>query len=184
MNKKEFSMFAMALKTFYPREGLLPNEQAMRLWFNQLQDIPYKTAEMALNKWVATNKWSPSIAEIRQTASEVTNGDSDTWGEAWEQVLKAVSKYGLYREIEALGSMPPLTQRAVRSVGYRTICLSENIANERANFRMIYEELATKEQKNAVLSDALKKAITESQGKLLEGKDGDNLNNALDSDRS
>ena len=65
MNRKEFALFASALRTYYPREKLLPNEQAMELWFNQLQDIPYKVAELTLNKWVATNKWSPSIADIR-----------------------------------------------------------------------------------------------------------------------
>ena len=33
MNKQEFSLFTMALKTYYPRENLLPNTQAMELWY-------------------------------------------------------------------------------------------------------------------------------------------------------
>lgn len=33
MTKKEFAKIAMALKTYYPKESLLPNEQAMELWF-------------------------------------------------------------------------------------------------------------------------------------------------------
>jgi hypothetical protein len=48
MNKKEFAIFASALRTYYPKENLLPNEQAMQLWFNQLSDIPYKVAEVTL----------------------------------------------------------------------------------------------------------------------------------------
>lgn len=64
MNKKEFAAFAMALQTYFPREQLLPNKQAMELWYRQLKDIPLQIAEMALQKWVATNKWSPSISEI------------------------------------------------------------------------------------------------------------------------
>ena len=33
MTKKEFAIFAAALKTYYPREQLLPNSEAMELWF-------------------------------------------------------------------------------------------------------------------------------------------------------
>ena len=75
MTEIEFAKFAMALKTYYPRENLLPNQQAMDLWFSQLQDIPYKVAEVGLNKWVSLNKWSPSIADIREMASTVANGE-------------------------------------------------------------------------------------------------------------
>ena len=64
MDKKEFGLFAMALKTYYPKEQLLPNTQAMELWYKHLKDIPLPIAEMALQKWVATNKWSPTICEI------------------------------------------------------------------------------------------------------------------------
>lgn len=73
MTKQEFGRFVMALKTYYPRESaLLPNSQSIELWFNQLKDLDYITAEKALNKWVKENKWSPSIAEIRQaTEAEI-----------------------------------------------------------------------------------------------------------------
>lgn len=108
MNKQEFSLFTMALKTYYPRENLLPNTQAMELWYQQLQDIPYRTAEAALNQWVATNKWSPSIADIRETAAGVASGEVLDWGEGWEQVLKAIRKYGLYRAEDAMESFDPI----------------------------------------------------------------------------
>lgn len=64
VNKKEFATLAMALQTYFPREQLLPNTQAMELWYRHLKNIPLPIAEMALQKWVATNKWSPSISEI------------------------------------------------------------------------------------------------------------------------
>lgn len=64
MTRKEFGLFAMAIKTYYPKENLIPNEQAMELWYQQLQDIHYDIACRMLNEWVRENKWSPSIAEI------------------------------------------------------------------------------------------------------------------------
>lgn len=71
MTKQEFGKFAMAMKTYYPRESsLLPNNQTMELWFRQLNDLDYITAERALNNWVKVNKWSPTIAEIRAAVEE------------------------------------------------------------------------------------------------------------------
>lgn len=142
MDKKQFSLFAMALKTYYSKEEkLLPNNQALELWFQQLKDIPYEVAELALNKWVATNKWSPSIAEIRETAAEIVNGKQPDWGEGWEQVLRAIRQFGSYRVGEALESLDGITRQCVERIGFREICASENISVERANFRMLYEQL-------------------------------------------
>ena len=111
MDKKEFSMFAMAVRTYYPKENILPNQQAMELWFRELQDIPYQVAEAGLRKWVATNKWSPSIAEIREMAATVQHGNIPDWGDGWEQVLKAVRYFGMYREAEAMASLDDITKR-------------------------------------------------------------------------
>ena len=159
MNKKEFALFASALRTYYPREKLLPNEQAMELWFMQLQDIPYKLAELMLNTWVATNKWSPSIADIREKATSISKGEAKEWGEAWQEVLKAVSKYGYYQEKEALESMDDATRRVVNRLGYRNLCLSEEIQVDRANFRMIYEQELQRQKQEAQLPPKLKELI-------------------------
>lgn len=149
MDKKEFSIFAAAMKTYYPREGLLPNSQAAELWFRQLQDIPYPVAEAALNKWVATQKWSPSIAEIRESAAAITVGELPDWGEAWEKAIGAVRRYGFYRQAEAMAYLDDLTKRTVQRLGYNELCMSENITADRANFRMIYEQLLNRKKMDA-----------------------------------
>lgn len=151
MDKKEFAMFAAALKTYYPKENLLPNTQAMELWFRQLEDIPFQIAEITLNKWVATNKWSPTIADIREQAASVKTGDKPLWSDGWEEVLRAISKFGSYRETEALQSMTETTRQAVKRLGFRNICMSENIAADRANFRMIFEQIVEREHKEKQL---------------------------------
>ena len=156
MNKKEFAILAMALQTYYPRENLLPNEQAMELWFNQLQDIPYQIAETGLQKWVALNKWSPSIADIREMASDIVNGEIPNFGDAWEEVCRAIRHFGSYRADEALASLSPLARKATERIGFTNLCMSENPSADRANFRMIYENLAERERKDAQLPQGLK----------------------------
>lgn len=159
MDKQEFSTLAMAIRTYYPKENILPNAPAMELWFRELQDIPFPVAEAALRKWVSTNKWSPSIAEIRELAATVTNGEIAGWGDGWEKVLLAVRKYGLYNIGPALASLDPMTRQAVERVGFREICLSENISVERANFRMVYESLAEREKTRQQVALPLQKTI-------------------------
>lgn len=159
MDKKEFALFASALRTYYSKENLLPNSQAMELWFRQLMDIPYPVAEATLNKWVATNKWSPSIAEIRELAAEIQNGKLLDWGEAWEETCKAISRYGYYRPKEALASLSPLTRKTVERLGFTNLCLSENPTADRANFRQCYEIVAKREQEAQVLSLPLQQII-------------------------
>ena len=143
MTRQEFWQFAAAIRTYYSRENILPNEQAMELWFRQLQDIPFPVAEAILAKWVATNKWSPSIADIRDSMAEIQNGGpADDWGEAWDQAMTAIRRFGSYDEDGALASLPPLTRETVRRLGYKSLCWSENQVADRANFRQVYEILS------------------------------------------
>lgn len=170
MDKKQFAAFAMALKTYYPRETLLPNQQAMELWFREIQDIPFDVAEMALRKWVATNKWSPSIADIREMTSGIVNGDPLTWGESWERALKAVRRFGSYNKGAALDSLDPLTRKCVESIGYMELCMSENIMADRAHYQRIFETLSKREQTNKQIAAPLLEAISQVQLKGIDGQ--------------
>ena len=168
MDKKQFATFAMALRTYYPREQLLPNNQAMELWFRELQDIPFEVAEIALRKWVSTNKWSPSIAEIREMTSGIVHGDPMSWGESWEKALNAVRKFGSYNKREALDSLDPLTRKCVESIGYMELCMSENIMVERAHYQKIFEIYSKREQTEKRVAAPLLAAISRVQLKSMD----------------
>lgn len=161
MTRQEFAVFVSMMRTYYGRENLLPNNQAMELWYRQLEDIPYKVAEASLSKWVATQKWSPSIADLRQMAAEITTGETADWGEAWAKVLKTVGSYGYNRQVEAMEHLDDLTREAVKRVGWYDICMSENIGVERANFRDIYNSLSERRKKDAQLPPSVKTLISE-----------------------
>lgn len=170
MNKQEFSMFAMALRTYYPRENIMPNNQAMELWFTQLEDLPYKVAEAALNKWVLTNKWSPAISDIRAMASDVKNGEDSDWGDAWQKVIRAISRYGMYRVDDAMESFDEITRQTVQRLGFKNICLSDNINQDRANFRMIYEELVKRKRTDEQITPKVNQLINSIQSIGIEDK--------------
>lgn len=160
MERREFAILAAAMKTTYHKEkDLMPNQEAMEIWYQHLCDIPFPVAEAALHKWTQTNKWSPSIAELREVAATVSNGEIADWGEGWEKVLKAIRTHGMYNISGALASLDPMTRQAVERVGFREICMSENISVERANFRMVYENLAEREKTRQQVALPLQKAI-------------------------
>lgn len=175
MNKKEFATFAAALKTYYPKENLLPNQQAMELWYRQLKDIPYQIAELTLNKWVSMNKWSPSIADIREQAAAIRCGDKPLWSDGWEQVVSAIKKFGHREPTKALASMDEITRKTVKRLGWLDLCMSKNAMADRANFRMIFEQIADRESAEKQLPVTLTtliEAVREKENQsLLEGKE-------------
>ena len=169
MTREEFAKFSMALKTFYPKDNIMANEQAMELWYSMLQDIDYKIAEMSLNKWVLTNKWSPTIADIREMAVNVEQGDEITWDESFEEARRMIRRYGYPRQKEALEEMRPITRQVVERMGYMDMCMCEDIEVERGQYRMAFENQAKRNKEYSQLPERLKEQIAEAQRRLLNG---------------
>ena len=117
MTFKEFGYIADAIKTYFPRDNVLPTEHAMSLWYDGLKDLPYQVVNIALKKYVQTNRFAPSIADIREQAAQLNqnnqNGDLNE-AEAWSLVLKAIRRSAHYSE-EEFAKLPPVVQRAVSS---------------------------------------------------------------------
>ena len=171
MDKTEFAMFAAALRTYFPRYDMLPNREAMDLWYHALQDLPYQAISIALGKWVATEKWPPSIAELRSMVAEVTRGKLPEWGEGWAEVSQAIRRYGWAREKDALASMSPVTRAAVQQMGWMDICQSENPETIRAQFRQLYQINSQRETEDRQLPAAMKDTIAQLGSRLaLEGR--------------
>ena len=65
---------ALAIKTYYPREFIFPNEAALSMWYEELKDLDYDSAGIGLRKYVLTNRLPPAISDIRAYASAVDAG--------------------------------------------------------------------------------------------------------------
>lgn len=166
MQRQDFLKIVSAIKTYYPREkNLLPNPQSIELWYQQLKDIDYRVLELAVNKWASTQKWSPSIADLRETVAEFITQENDTpdnWSNAWERVIKAIGQFGIYRVDEALnyiGEYSQIARESTERLGFKQICLSDNIAADRARFSEIYKSLSDRQFKKNTLSLDMKNRI-------------------------
>lgn len=161
MTFEEFTKIGMAIKTYYPKEHdtLLKDEVAIKLWYESLKDLDYTNLMIALHKWVETERWSPTIADLRRLAFEVRNPAIPTWDEAWENVLQAVRHYGTQRMVEAMETFDEVTRKTVARVGWIQICTSEQIGIERAAFRDIYNVLSDKTKEQGQIAPAIRKVI-------------------------
>lgn len=156
MTLKEFGVVVNAIKTYYPKEKILPTKEALGLWYEHLKDIDYDTMQTAVKRWVSLNNWSPTIADLRKMSAEIEGGQLKDWASAWNDVREAIRKYGMYNEEHAMASLDELTREVVRHVGYKRLCLSENIVSDRANFRDIYTDRAELHAREMQLSENLR----------------------------
>lgn len=172
MNTHEFQKIADAIKTYYPRENPFPNMEAMQLWYEEFKELSYEDVVKGLRRHVNTSKWCPTIAELKEAIVTNTAGEKD-WGAAWNECMDAIHKYGMYQEAEALKSMAPTTRIIVERVGYKELCRSENQTADRANFRMVFNEVINNEYEKAALPVGLQEQIAQIGGvELLEDGHG------------
>ena len=154
MNKQEILKAVAPLQLAF--KGNL-DDARMRLYVEMLSDIPPQILEAAVKKLIMTNKFLPSIAEIRETAYGIKGTISGTAApdesEAWGEVIKAIRSVGYYGKPKF--SHEAITA-AVNNIGWQDICMTTNegMNTLRAQFRRAYQ-LAAQRQKdnrdNAVL---------------------------------
>ena len=95
----------------------------------------------ALQKYMLTQKFKPTVAELREIYADLICPVISDWSEGWEQVSKASGQYGMYRAEEAMESFDKVTKEAVKRLGFQNIYLSEKIAADRARFAEIYQAI-------------------------------------------
>lgn len=172
MTREEFKVLVKGMKAVYAQATFIPDQDAFNMWFALVGDLSYEVCSVAIKKYMLTNKFPPTVAEIRELASNVVNGDQLTWGESWERAMTAVRRFGSYNQVEAMNSLDPLTRKCVDSIGFMQLCMSENIMVERAHFQKIFEIYAKREQTDRQIPLQLRQAISQLQ---LKGMDGEPL---------
>lgn len=151
MTKQEFAQIQMGICVAYPKAKILETDQAMDFWYEMIGDLDYQVVNNAVLEHISTSVFPPSIAEIRQKCTQRLNPIITDWGAAWEEVQNAMRRYGYYREEEAMASLSRLTAVAVRRMGFRNLCMSENPVADRAHFQRMYEGMVKEEQNRVQL---------------------------------
>ena len=173
MNFDEFKRLVKGMKAVYTSQNFLPDAESIKIWYQLLKDMPYEIANVSIQKHMATNKFPPTVAEIRSGAAEITDKSHD-WSDGWESFRKAVGRFGYYRREEAFASMDEITRKVVKRLGWKELCMSENIMQDRANFRMVYVQEQNRTMERAMLPEGLRKQMDALQSGVLKAIGGGN----------
>jgi|SRR6185436_18972934 len=151
MTKSETAKLVAMLLHAYPQAQFAPASSAV--YEAMLSDLDAATALAAVERWIQTSKWLPTVAELRASAAEIKYGPKRLGAEAWGEALDAVQRVGHYRP--APNFTDPLVGECVRLMGWQHLCASENGTADRARFIELYEGLAERERERAILSPGL-----------------------------
>lgn len=137
MTKQESAKLVAIIASFHPRiyEG---GEVTINAWHFVLGDIDYISVQEAILYCLNNSKFPPTPADVRDYLYHKKNKHIKSAGEAWQEVLENLNPY----KIKPWSN--ELIEKAVRSVGYMSICMSECIGVERSHFIKNYENLLSR----------------------------------------
>lgn len=125
---QDFRTIIRALSAAYPRDNFIPDEYSFNLWYSELQDIPYITLRRAADNYIQTNRYAPTIADMRAYANDMENAFDMLASQAWDQLLRAL-RYSYAPESERVwNELPEITKKCVG--GYATFRSWGNTTNE------------------------------------------------------
>lgn len=153
MNNGQKTLKAISLLQIAYRDAL-PKER-LKLFVMMLSDIDPVLLEKAVYKIIKTEKFMPSIAEIRMTAqkaNEIETGLEDlTPEEAWGEVRKEIARVG-YTRMPSFST--ELLQGVVERFGWLEICRTpeRDTGILQAQFRRAYESAMSKQKERQEFS--------------------------------
>ena len=173
MTKNEFKLILSGVIAAYPNFKVAENKESIELWYQMLSDLTGDEFSLAVKRHISKSPFPPTIADIRKCAAESPELKRD-WSLGWGLVLEAVRKFGYYNEeagLSYLAEKDIMTAEVVRRLGFQNLCLSENLQNDRANFRMAYEVEMDKRREYAALPAGMRERKSLSMSSLaLEQK--------------
>ena len=121
MTQEEFIKGMTFLGLAYNKEF---TQDTIEVWYSMLKDYSIEEFSNAIQELIKTEERIPSIATItKQIAKSKTVGIPEAEDE-WQEVIKAVGRYGSYREQEALDSLKPYTAKITKYIGFSRICMA------------------------------------------------------------
>ena len=124
MTRDETKTILATMATTYPK-NLMPEitDLTVNVWFQLLQDIPYPIVQAATAAWLTSNRYPPTIADLREIVLvKSLESSMDTAEEAWGKVQIAVRRYGWTEEERAKTALGDLIWKTVGSFGWKYWC--------------------------------------------------------------
>jgi hypothetical protein len=156
VTKSEVAKLVAVMAAAFPNAKVTPETSSV--YERMLADLEYPAANAAVERLLATCKFLPTVAEIRESALTLTSGEVRAGGEAWGDVLRLIGRYGARRYDDGWRASSviedPVAAECVQALGWVNLCDSEDQTADRARFIQLYEQLAAKHRRKQ-LSESL-----------------------------
>lgn len=170
MTKADAAKLVAIVVTAYPNYDKFRDEAAVTatvsLWASMFQSDDGRIVALALNKHIATNKWPPSVAEIRELMLELVRPDLIEPDRAWLAVSDLLYTTGENNHGDLHLQLPPLAARAVEAIGYynlyemhRSCYRGGKPGMDRVAFMDIYKPMYEREKQRAMTPEGLTSQI-------------------------
>ena len=168
MTKKEMFQTIAAISSAYPNHDRFASEQAVEgmatVWAASFAEDDAKLVQLAVAKHIQTNKWPPSIAEIREIMLTIQCPDMIEPDEAWIAVTDLLYAGGDYEDQS--DKLPELIRTAVKAVGWsnlrelrRQAVIGGRPGLDRLAFMDIYKPLYERERQRQQVAPSIRNAI-------------------------
>ncbi len=168
MKKAETIKMLAYIASTYPRFEI--KENTAEIWHELLEDLPVDVARAAVKRLICQSPFPPSIHEIRAKAADIMTppGEQVSPIEAWGEVLGAIQRYGMYGEKKAMESMTPQVGQVAKMMGWRDMCMGENLSVTRGQFLKMYAQAAEGTYQTRLLPKNLRALSSGEKQKRLE----------------
>ena len=172
MTREEFSILVKGMKAVYPQPTFIPDKDAFDIWYALLDDIPYKQANIAVQKHITSSKFPPTVADIREKAIFKETDDEISELQAWSLVYKAICN-STYNAEDEYNKLPVTIQKAVgnqsnlKEWGQMPIETVQSV--EQSHFIRAYRTVLEREKQDSRLPEKLRIAMQNE--KLIEKKE-------------
>lgn len=160
------------LKAAYPKFYINTSEKdiksAIELWSTMFSDDALEVVKAAIYKLISEFTFPPTIADVKKRLLQITFPESKkTAVDGYAELMEAMRKYGHYNTQKAMDSFDPVLKKVVKSIGWETLCMSENKMADRAHFIKLYDVVKKQDNEEKLLPVELKNLIGNLSNNLM-----------------
>ena len=137
----------------------------VEVYFDCLADLPFDVLAIAAKRVILEHKFAtfPTVAELREAAALTTRGEvaGMTSAEAWALARRIAANTdpeveGDYSRQCAKYNPPPIVRQSIEAFGLLSLCYGDDPDGvQRGQFMRIYDELAKREKRHALMPAAV-----------------------------
>lgn len=153
MTREETKKMLAVISVNYGEKLFYVTPEKVNLWAQLLSDLEYMEVQGAIKNWIMTEKFPPTVADIRGAIADKVLRGIPAADEAWGILMNNVREYGPYKKRQGIEALPEDIRDIVERWGYNYYCMFDESqsATVYAQFRDAYNATIRRKKRNAQL---------------------------------